>query len=764
VSAFVSLCLCVPISVLLFVLTGCEKSPEGNKPTATATPGLSAPEAEAGAFPLEPLARKFEARWLVPFWDRLRAKPNQLDAFREGMLDAVRFVGFGVRTERSHDMVDIGLIPDKTADIGSQLAKWREQGVEVGHSDWHQESIRRVGDEIESVVRCNIHAVQADRRIRIQGRFAVNWSPEKPERPKAIRWLKGTLTERRGEPAFAKVTSIFTGDRNPYARRILLGLAVYDLNADMLPDIAIASTNSRYMNRGGFQFERQPLSPALDENKETLITLVFGDFDGDSTVDFVASRRNGELILLRGDGSGAFPGTPQPLLSNGLLMDDLTCLTAGDIDGDHDLDLFGGQWLSPYERMPSSYWNALDGPPNVLLRNDGQGRFTDITEAAGLKEKAGRRTYSASLVDLDDDLDLDLLVVSDFSGADIYLNDGVGRFADVTKAWLPPLEQRATFGMSHAIADLNLDGRLDLFVTGMGSTTARRLERMQGSENDPMRFPMGYGNRLFIGRESPGYAVSPFADAVARTGWSWGSSAFDFDNDSDSDLYVANGHISGETANDYCSHFWCNDIRQPERLQKMEGINLHLDSIVGLQKMSWDGFQPNALLLNHGESGFSEAGYLLDLGYPHDARCLVTSDLNRDGWVDVVLTTAGGTTGFEHVDRDGHAPATCEILRNTGRFGKANAWIGLQLGIGSERNPHGARIDVYAIENGRERRYSKVVVSGDSFMSQHPAEAHFGLGRATRVDRIEITWPGGKKDTMPSLPMNKWYVFGKNRR
>ena len=53
----------------------------------------------------------------------------------------------------------------------------------------------------------------------------------------------------------------------------------------------------------------------------------------------------------------------------------------------------------------------------------------------------------------------------------------------------------------------------------MGSTTARRLERMQGSENDPVRLPMGYGNLLFLGQDRSGYAASPFADAVARTGW-----------------------------------------------------------------------------------------------------------------------------------------------------------------------------------------------------------------------------------------------------
>ena len=793
-----SFCLCASISVLLFVLTACDGSPEDNKPTGTAIPGVSAPEAEAfpveplarkfeangspegnkptgtakpgvsapeaEAFPLEPLARQFESKWLVPFWDQLRSRPNQLDAFPEGMSGSVPFVGFGARSERSHDMVDIDLIPDETADIGSRIAEWRKQGVKVGHSDWHQESIRRVGAEIESVVRCNIHAVQGDRRIRIKGRFAVNWSLERPDRPKSIRWLKGTLTERIGEAAFTKLKAMGVSSRNPQGRGILLGLAVYDLNADARPDIAIATANARFMNRGGFQFEARPLSSALVENNETLQTLVFGDFDGDGVVDFVGSQTDGELIFLRGNGNGAFPGVPQPILGNGLLFDKLTCLTAGDVDGDHDLDLFGGQWIAPHERMPSSYWNALDGPPNLLLRNDGKGRFTDITEAAGLKKKAGRRTYSASLLDLDDDLDLDLLVVSDFSGVDIYLNDGIGRFEDVTDAWLPPLEQRASFGMSHAIADLNLDGRLDLFVTGMGSTTVRRLELMQGVENDPMRSPMGYGNRLFLRRDLPGYAASPFAHAVARTGWSWGSSAFDFDNDSDLDLYVANGHISGETANDYGSHFWCSDLRQSERPQKLGGANPQLDRIAGLQTMSWDGFQPNALLLNHGESGFSEAGHLLDLGYPHDARCLVTADLNRDGWVDVVLTTAGGTTGFEHVDRAGHARPTCEIIRNTGWFGEGNRWIGLQLDADPERNPHGARIDVYAIENDRERRYSKVVVSGDSFSSQHPAEAHFGLGQATRVDRIEITWPGGKKDTMRSPPINDWYVFGTSRR
>jgi len=66
-------------------------------------------------------------------------------------------------------------------------------------------------------------------------------------------------------------------------------------------------------------------------------------------------------------------------------------------------------------------------------------------------------------VDLDTDGDLDLLVVSDFAGIDVYANDGWGHFTDVTARWMP---ERHAFGMAHAIADLDGDGRSDILVTG----------------------------------------------------------------------------------------------------------------------------------------------------------------------------------------------------------------------------------------------------------------------------------------------------------
>ena len=111
--------------------------------------------------------------------------------------------------------------------------------------------------------------------------------------------------------------------------------------------------------------------------------------------------------------------------------------------------------------MPTPYYDANDGYPDTLLLNNGTGQFTDGTKAAGLLAKQNRRTYSASFADLDGDHDLDLLTVCDFSGIDLYRNDGRGTYTDVTDQWV---KQRHGFGMSHAVNDFDGDGAADDFA------------------------------------------------------------------------------------------------------------------------------------------------------------------------------------------------------------------------------------------------------------------------------------------------------------
>lgn len=255
------------------------------------------------------------------------------------------------------------------------------------------------------------------------------------------------------------------------------GISVYDLNDDGYPEILLGNGNRIVINRGDWsKLQAVPIVAANNSPRDGAGSNVglIADVTGDGLLDWTNVAGDGNIRVFAGEGPVKFSTDEQVIELEYKLLEP-TCLTAGDIDGDGDLDLFAGQWRRIYEKMPDEYWDANDGHGNTLLINDGTGQFTDGTVAAGLGDKRFRRSYSASFLDLDADHDLDLLVVSDFSGAATYLNDGQGHFIDATDQLL---DNHYCFGMSHTISDYNNDGLLDLFVLGMGSTTARRLDRM----------------------------------------------------------------------------------------------------------------------------------------------------------------------------------------------------------------------------------------------------------------------------------------------
>ena len=350
---------------------------------------------------------------------------------------------------------------------------------------------------------------------------------------------------------------------------------------------------------------------------------ILADFDGDGEADFISTgKEDGLLRIWHASGNGQFTTEPRTLLQS--KFDNPHTMTTGDFDLDGDLDLFIGQWKEPYLKgsMPTPYYDANDGYPDALLINDGKGNFTDGTKNAGLEAKRNRRTYSASFADLDGDNDLDLFCVCDFSGIDVYLNDGKGKFTDVTDTWV---KQRHAFGMAHTVADFNGDGALDVYMVGMSSTTARRLDRLNlgrdGFEKyDAMRAPMTYGNRLYFG-SSNGLQQPALSDDVARTGWSWGTGSADFDNDGDLDLYVANGHLSGNSALDYCTRFWCHDVYTGTSKPNQTLDTFFSGKLSGLgSNYSWNGFEHNHLFLNKQNSGFHNVAFLLGTAFEFDAR------------------------------------------------------------------------------------------------------------------------------------------------
>ena len=697
----------------------------------------------------ERLAGEYEQSFVAVWDELLRADRDgepeaKLAAFSRISFDEIRLGSLQAPEPLDHGIA-LRALGEPTRSLGpAEWAAWLQglwqEGYRLVQSDFHHSRFEpsRDGRPARSAVAVAFHLLDPprERRLAVEGTLGVEWSGSRDARgnpvPSRIDATGLRVQERAGAPPFERILGF---DWKQGRRRSRLHpVLVYDLDGDGLSEIALVGANRVLWNLGGGRFRDEALVAQANSFGET---AVLADLDGDSHPDLLAPRVQGDLALYRGDAQGRFPDAPQigPAFEEPLRGP--SALSVGDVDADGDLDV----WLAQYEpayvggQMPSPFYDANDGFPSHLLRNDGAGTFTPATEAAGLAEKRFRRTYASSFVDLDEDGDLDLVVVADYAGIDLYHNDGSGRFSDANHTIRG---DRHLFGMSVSFSDYDGDGRLDFWAAGMASTTARRLEALGlGREDRPdvqaMRMRMAFGNRMYLARDD-GWREPDFSEEVARTGWTWGTTAFDLDNDGDRDLFAANGHASGESTEDYCSNFWTHDIYDGRSEPDPALDALFAEEGAGLAsgRESWDGHQKNQLLMNRDGKGFTNVAWLLGVGDAFDSRSALSDDLDGDGRVDLVVTEDHGVDG-----------EVLHVYRNA--LEAPGGWIGVRLREeGGGVSPVGASVVVRT----PERLHVAKLVTGDSLMGQHPTTVHFGLGDSTRVESIEVTWIGGQRQVL----------------
>jgi hypothetical protein len=700
----------------------------------------------------EVLAQEYEDTF-VRLWDALRKREDRdvvlagfaFGKLRLGQLSAAVARACDVRV-RTFD----GTARDLThADWQALVRQLVEDGYRLEQCEFHHETFERREPAPVSTFKIVLHVRNATRRFVVSGALRVHWSaaPEASGQhvPDHIDARGLTLTERSGEPSFTTLTELESAHPE---RGEVQPVLVYDLDGDGLSEIVMVGANTVYWNRGAGRFEPRELCRRA---RPRPTAAVLADFNGDALVDLMVAGEQDHAFVYVGEEHGAFNAPPRRIANTELLTKPFA-VTAGDVDDDGDLDAWISQYKQPYlgGQMPTPYYDANDGFPSYLLVNQGNLQFEDGTEAAGLAPKRFRRTYANSFVDLDDDGDLDLLVSADFAGVDVYANDGHGRFTDVTEIYV---DERENFAMSHAFGDFNGDARLDFYVTGMSSTTARRLEQLGLGRDDyashqEFRMRMGYGNRMYLGVGGGKYEQAPFNDLVARTGWSWGVTTLDVENDGDLDLYVANGHQSRDSAKDYCTRFWCHDIYTGNSQESPQLASFF--SAAGMQVMSsgmsWNGFEHNRLLVNEGGGSFLEVGYLMNAAFEFDARAVISDDLDADGRVDLLVVQA------ESLDPNQPLGERVHVVRN--QSSEPHNWIGVRISNSRPGRPIvGARVVVHTATGSRVAQ----IVNGDSFRAQHSNTRHFGLGNVDHVDAIEVTWRDGSVSRLDAPAINQYH-------
>ncbi|MCA9196841.1 MAG: CRTAC1 family protein, partial [Planctomycetales bacterium] len=621
----------------------------------------------------------------------------------------------------------------------------KQKGFQLLETEWHHSTFRQTPTGAASDVSFVLHLIRPltvdaqpdspEQRLLVRGILSVEWQADADEPTIRSATAKDVqILARTGKPAFRHVlTYRREADEFASAHPIL----VYDLDRNGFPDIVIPRWNRIYWNQGQGHFRQEKLVANFIPLAEAGL---LADINSDGAVDLVTVDKQGRPLAYAGNAQGKFTESATAIAD--ISVPDTLAITAGDIDADGDVDL----WLTQYKpsyvegQMPTPYYDANDGQPAYLLVNQGDLKFHDRTEQAGLSTKRQRRTYSSSLVDVDADADLDLVVTSDYAGVDLYENDGFGNFRDTTDQQLP---ERHLFGMAHTFADFDVDGQLDIYAIGMSSTTARRLDRLGLGRSDKpdvhrMRSAMGYGNRMYL-RRTDQFEETGFAAQVARTGWSWGTTSFDFDADGDRDIYVANGFRSGQSCQDYCTTYWRHDIYTGSSQPDLTLKNFFAESMADLNAnaISWNGYEHNALLMNRADQGFLNVGFLLGVAFEYDSRAVVGADLDMDGRPDLIVAQYEFIgQGFE---------LSLHVYQN--QLSTTNNWIGINLDRPNKPSPLGAKVMLETDEQTTVGTY----VAGDSFLSQHPPVLHFGLGTQT-PQKITIQWPDGSQEILePSV-------------
>src|SRR5262245_876743 len=534
--------------------------------------------------------------------------------------------------------------------------------------------------------------------------------------------------EEVGERAGIKHKHTSRSFKNPYAH-IMQGytalgaaVAVGDYDGDGFEDVFVTTSaengkNRLYRNNGDFTFtevgEAAGVANGNDENNASGDALWL-DYNNDGRLDLLVVRF-GHSQLFENLGDGTFKDVTSQAGLNKQYLNSIVAI-AFDYDRDGYVDILLGNYFQPVNLFnpstphffPESFETANNGGGVTLYHNNGDGTFTDVTDNAGLRFSG--RVLALGHADTDHDGDADLYVAVDFGKERYVVNNGDGTLTDMTEKAIGADTKK---GMNADWGDFNNDGLFDVYVTNITDEYMREGNFLWKNNGD--------GTFSDVARETGTY----------DTGWGWAGKFFDYDNDGWQDLYVVNGWVSAGPEN------YVVDI-----FQLLTSPNVDLSDARNWPPMgskTLSGYQEKCLFHNEGGTLFKNEAARHGLNSKLDGRGIAVADVDNDGRLDLLVSNANAR------------PLLYHNIQPTG-----NHWVQFTLkGTQSNAFAVGARLWVMA---GGQTQVG-FVNGGNGFASQSSMRVHFGLGKATQIERLEVAWPSGTRQTFVNLQPDRIYAI-----
>lgn len=486
------------------------------------------------------------------------------------------------------------------------------------------------------------------------------------------------------------------------------GCAFIDYDGDGWPDILFVngmdwpghrrdrSTMCLFRNNRNGTFTDVTKAAGLDLELYG-IGVAVGDYDNDGYPDLYITCV-GQSRLLRNNRQGGFVDVTSRSGLGGRQAFSTSALWF-DYDRDGLLDLFVSNYVRwtpekdvfcSLDGKNKSYCTpeAYRGSTCWLFRNRGDGTFEDVTAKSRIFDSTSK-ALGVAMLDYDEDGWPDLLVANDTQPNKLYRNQHDGTFQEVGLSAGVALSEdgKARAGMGLDVGDFDGSGHAGLVITNFDNEMTGLYRRAKNGRYEDI-------------------AVSAGVGVATRDTLGFGCLFLDINLDGALDLLIANGHIDDTVRN----------IRRSVAYA-----------------------QPPRLFLNDGRGRFRDVAAQAGASFvsPKVARGLACGDIDRDGDLDILMTTNGGDARLYRTD-----------------VTNGNRSIRFRLrGTKSNRDAIGAKLRLF----DRAGNQSRMVRSGSSYLSQSELTVSFGVGKRTEIDRLVIEWPSGRIDEQKNLATGRSY-------